>query len=63
MKKLFCDKCGKLIDVTKATITCPVRHYNEYGYDMCELCYCDFIDARQKFIDEFFQPVKYQKIT
>lgn len=63
MRRLFCDKCGKLIDVEKGTPIYPVRHYNEFGYDMCERCHNAFVIDQGKFVKEFFQPVKYEKIT
>ena len=61
MKKLFCDKCGKLIDVTKTTIINPVRHYTEFGYDMCESCHNDFINEQTKFLHQYFQSVIYER--
>lgn len=55
MIKIYCDKCGSLIEVEKSTPTRKIRHYSESGHDMCERCYDEFIKAQTKFINDFFE--------
>ena len=54
MIKVYCDKCGSLIDVEKSTPSWKIRHYSESGHDMCERCYGEYTAAQIKFDNDFF---------
>lgn len=46
MNKVYCDKCGKEIKVSKEKYHCIFPNIEEYeirDYDFCEKCYYDIM--------------------